>query len=250
MEINPDLALLQEVSSIPESIEQAFATSLEPAAGKAQKPRRFKTGILVRGRIEGRLALSSSKPWVASELERFKGNLPAFDVQLASGPRLRVVSVYSPAWPVARERYKGIDVSGVRLALSRDVWVTDLLWDALRSVNFNVEDWIVGGDFNSCETFDDWKGGPRGNREFLDRMAALGLTECLRQAQGRLTPTFRNTDGGAVKVQIDHVFTSPRLAADLLDCRAGSIEDVFGRSLSDHLPVIADFRQSPSASVD
>lgn len=59
MEINPDLALLQEVSSIPESIERAFATSLEHAAGKAENPQRFKTGILVRGSIEDRLVLSS-----------------------------------------------------------------------------------------------------------------------------------------------------------------------------------------------
>jgi exonuclease III len=246
--MKPDLALLQEVTSIPESIERAFAVSLESAAGKTEKPQSFKTGILVRGRIEARLFLSSSKGWVAGELERFRGNLPAFEVRLASGPHLRVVSVYSPAWPVARERYQGVDVSGVRLNLSREVWVTDILWDALRSVDFSAEDWIVGGDFNSCETFDSWKGGPRGNREFLDRMAALRLTECLRQAQGRLTPTFRNTDGGAVKAQIDHMFASPRLAGDLLSCRTGSIEDVFARSLSDHLPVVADFRRSPSGS--
>jgi hypothetical protein len=236
------VALLQEVGSIPESIDRAFAASLEPAAGKTEKPQRFKTGILVRGKIEGRLALSSPNAWVANELERFKGNLPAFDIHLASGPRLRVVSVYSPAWPVARERYKDIDVTGVRLTLSREVWVTDVLWDALRSVKFNAEDWIVGGDFNTCETFDGWKGGPRGNREFLDRMAGLGLTECLRHAQGKLTPTFRNTDGGAVKAQIDHVFASPGLAGALSDCKTGAVDDVFGRSLSDHLPVIADFQ--------
>jgi endonuclease/exonuclease/phosphatase family metal-dependent hydrolase len=70
----------------------------------------------------------------------------------------------------------------------------------------------------------------------------------LREAQGKLTPTFRNIDGGDVKAQIDHVFVSPGLAVSLLDCRTGPPDEVFGCSLSDHLPIIADFKQASGAS--
>jgi hypothetical protein len=44
MAMNPDVILLQEVSSTPEAIQRAFSTSLEPAPGKNDKPQRFITG--------------------------------------------------------------------------------------------------------------------------------------------------------------------------------------------------------------
>lgn len=42
--------------------------------------------------------------WVNEELRRFEGNLVAAKVALDSGERLRVLSAYSPAWPVDRVR--------------------------------------------------------------------------------------------------------------------------------------------------
>jgi endonuclease/exonuclease/phosphatase family metal-dependent hydrolase len=152
-----------------------------------------------------------------------------------------VVCVYNPAWPIDRARFHGIDVSGVKLKLDPDVWVGDILWAALHHSQYPSRDlWLVGGDFNLSESFDWRPKGPRGNKEYLDRMAALGLVECLRQSTGCVTPTFRNTDGQAVKHQLDHIFVSRQLALALAACRTGSQEQVFGR-LSDHLPVLADF---------
>lgn len=75
-------------------------------------------------------------------------------------------------------------------------------------------------------------------------MTTSGYTECLRTAQGRLTPTFKNKVGGEVLHQIDHLFVSASLADGLLFCSVGSAQRVFGGGLSDHLPVIADFAWS------
>jgi len=84
-----------------------------------------------------------------------------------------------------------MDVTTVRLPQNPDVWVTDLLWDALSLLRPRPDDpWIIGGDFNLSETFDDRASGPRGNHEYLGRMNRLGLTDCLREAKKALTPIW------------------------------------------------------------
>ena len=102
---------------------------------------------------------------------------------------------------------------------------------------------VVGGDFNSSETFDTlWRGGPRGNVEVMQRMNALGLRDCLRTFRGRLTPTFAHSTGTLIH-QLDHLYVTRRLLDRLVQCDVGSAERVFGTvpSLRDHLPIVADF---------
>lgn len=102
--------------------------------------------------------------------------------------------------------------------------------------------WVVGGDLNSSITFDTmWGGGPRGNQVVMDRMSALGFTECLSHFQGGLTPTFKNATGGKVIHQMDHLFVLSELVARLQFCVTGDPKHIFGNSLSDHLPIIAQF---------
>ena len=219
----------------------------ETATGKGGAPQRFGSALLVRGEIGDGLTLQSGHGWADAELARFAGNVFGNEVRLRSGTRLRAVCVYSPAWPVGRDRLEGVDTSPVKLTLNPDVWVADLLWSALEAMGPSGEsEMIVAGDFNLSETFDAWKGGPRGNREYLDRMKDLGLTECLRDYNGALTPTFRNPHGGKVLHQIDHLFVTSGLASGLTSCVTGDAEQVFGGSMSDHLPVVADF-EGPAA---
>jgi exonuclease III len=104
------------------------------------------------------------------------------------------------------------------------------------------DQWVIAGDFNLSETFDLWRGGPRGNREYLDRMEALGLHECLRLTKGMLTPTFRNPRDGKIQHQMDHLFVTAALSDRLVGCDVGLPEMVFDRRISDHLPIVADFR--------
>lgn len=241
-ELAPDVALLQEVSSVPSSIEGEFDVRHKRAGTNVGAPQRFGSAVLVRGTIEREIHLRSPHEWVNAELERFAGNLLAFEVLLEQGVHLNIVNVYSPAWTVDSTRLASVDVSPVKLTLGRGLWVADLLWTSLRSMDLNPQDpWVVAGDFNLSETFDAWQGGPRGNREYLDRMAALGFTECLRKMKGQLTPTFKNPRGGSFIHQIDHMFVSKALASSLTACDTGNAEWVFGNALSDHVPIVANF---------
>lgn len=243
LELKPDIALLQEVGEIPLQVAAQFECKEVYAVRQNGRPQKFKTALLVRGRITDEVVLLSCEPWIERELRRFSGNLLSFRVEPEFGPTLNAIDVYNPAWPLDRSASQDVDTSAVRLKhQTRDVWLADLLWFSLGLLfERHPEPWIVAGDFNLSESFDEWPGGPHGNREYLDRMADLGLVECLRQFAGKQVPTFKNPDGGAVLHQIDHMFVSSALAAGLTSATTGSQEHVFGASLSDHLPVIADF---------
>jgi endonuclease/exonuclease/phosphatase family metal-dependent hydrolase len=242
LELAPDLALLQEVCGIPKHVESRYTAVQHFPVRKNGLLQQFTTTILVRGAFGNRIMLQGPAPWVDDELQRFAGNLVSVELHPDHGPRLRVVCVYSPAWPVDKKRLVGVDVMAVCLRHNRDVWVGDLLWAALaRNPPPPSDPWIIGGDFNLCETFDAWRGGPRGNREYLDRMDQLGLVDCLRYAQGALTPTFRTLRKGTITAQIDYLFVTDTLRARLVTCDTGSRQRVFEQGLSDHLPIIADF---------
>lgn len=242
LELAPDLALLQEVCGMPQHVASRYATVQHYPVRKNGLPQQFTTTILVRGAVGNRITLQGPVPWVDDEIQHFAGNLVGVELQPDHGPRLRCVCVYSPAWPVDKRRLVDVDVTAVRLMHNRDVWVGDLLWAALsRNKSQPGDPWIIGGDFNLCETFDAWRGGPRGNREYLDRMDQLGLVDCLRYAQGTLTPTFRTLRTGTVTAQIDYLFVTDILRASLVTCDTGSRQRVFAQGLSDHLPIVADF---------
>jgi hypothetical protein len=161
-----------------------------------------------------------------------------------------VVSVYSPAWPVNKERLKGIDISPVKLQLNPNVWGSEIIWSALKNTISSNETWIVGGDYNSSETFDRAyqleHGITRGiitdgNKEIRDRMYSLGFKECIREYNGKLVPTYKHTDKQILH-QLDHLYVSNRLYLNILKCKVGDQSIIFGNSLSDHLPIIADFK--------
>jgi len=117
----------------------------------------------------------------------------------------------------------------------------DLLWYALKCNINPTEYYIIGGDFNLSTTFDSWQKKPRGNQEYLDRMKGIQLIECLKEYNGQLIPTFKNTDNGKMLHQIDHLFVTPSLYAKINNCYVGDKGLIFENKLSDHLPIIADF---------
>ena len=77
-------------------------------------------------------------------------------------------------------------------------------------------------------------------------MQSIALTECLRHATGRLTPTFKKVSGGELVNQIDYLWATQALAANLRSCTVGDSQRVFGQKLSDHLPIVANFALEPS----
>jgi hypothetical protein len=240
LEINPSIALLQEVGKIPLFITNEYKIIALNPINKKNLPQRFQTAILVKGNIGEEIILRSKWDWVNNELERFKGNLLSHQI-IINNTNFNVVSVYSPAWPVDPKRLEGIDVNPVKLKLNPKVWTTEILWAALNCVLNGDGNWIIGGDLNISETFDYlWKGGPRGNKEIIDRFEALGLVECLRKFNGKLVPTFRNPSNRLIIHQMDHLFVTLPLWGKLVFCSTGDPERVFSKSLSDHLPIFAD----------
>jgi endonuclease/exonuclease/phosphatase family metal-dependent hydrolase len=240
-DLSPDIAVLQEVSGLPQAVFDTYDVRTATPPTKTDGRQRFQSAILARGVIGEPVPLRSSIEWVNDELERFTANLLSFRVTLPNQAALTVVCVYSPAWPVARNQLVGRELAGVKLTQNPDVWVSDLLVTALRERSNEGTEWIVAGDFNACETFDRWRGGPRGNREWLDRMAALGFTECLRHVRGSLTPTFRKPGAVTAHAQIDHMFVTRGVADALVSCETGHEDHIYGSQLSDHLPIVAEF---------
>jgi exonuclease III len=255
LDLQPDIALLQEVGSSPEQFTKEFDGVCRPAIFKNGKPQRFCTGVFVKGMILKEITLSSSHEWINHELDFFKGNLVSCRVQSINRLPITVVSVYSPAWPINADSLEGVDVSQISTKMSGAVWCADTLWAGLQKAITDSETWVVGGDFNSSETFDvEWQAknnrvfGIRssGNAKMLQRMRDLGLTECLRQYNGgTIIPTFRHSKG-EIEHQIDHLFVSNGFYSRLEKCTVGDQAIIFGKSLSDHLPIIADFRASQS----
>ena len=190
LELDPDVAMLQEVGGLPAAVRERYASELQTAIGwKDCSPIKRFTGLLVRGRIGERFSLGGFSGWIDAELDRYAGDLICREAQLDAGPAIRVISVYSPAYRIPRSRLKGVDVSDVRLPDNPDIQLADILHACLKQQRPDPDDpWIAAGDFNLSETLD--QGRPwAGNRVYLDRMASLGFTESLRASQGRLAPT-------------------------------------------------------------
>ena len=250
LELEPDILLLQEVGSVPDKIRKSFDVLSKVAIYKTGRPQRFNTAVLVKGKIIEEINLKSNYEWVNNELNFFKGNFIACKVELQNHKKLNVVSVYSPAWPVDKNRIKKIDVSQVKLTKNPKVWATEIIWSALKNTISKNEQWIVGGDYNSSETFDrDYqlkhgiKGGlvSEGNKEIRNRMYALGFKECLLEYNGKLTPTYKHTNK-KIMHQIDHLYVSDNIFLRIEKCTVGEQSIIFGKLLSDHLPIIADFK--------
>lgn len=248
--LDADIVLLQEVVSIPQEITDKYNVLSRVAIYKTGKPQRFSTSVITKGEIVSEIILVSDYEWVNRELDFFKGNFIGCIVQLPNQDLYNVVSVYSPAWPVDKNRLVEIDISQVKLKSNPDVWATEVLWVALKKAEPKGKNWIVGGDFNSSETFDiDWqiKNGVKyglqssGNKEILDRMVNLGFIECLRKSNNdKIIPTFKHSSG-EIAHQMDHLFVTERLISRLNNCVVGDQTIVFDK-LSDHLPIIADFK--------
>ncbi len=235
-----DLALLQEVNSIPDFIKNEFGYLCRKATNKNGQPQKFGTAILVKGAIINSIQLVSESVWVNEKLRLFSGNFLAAEAILENAFHTNVVSVHSPAWRVNPSGLNESEFTELKLENNRDIWGTELLTAALSELAAKSDlPFVVGGDFNSSPTFDFPKN--RGNQEVLDKMNALGLKECLFQSKGILTPTFKNPRNQKIIHQIDHLFVPAVLITNLTFCETGNSQHIFENSLSDHLPIVADF---------
>lgn len=243
LELNPDIAILQDFRRIPERVLETYSTAsdMTSALEEGRAPRYF-AEIFAKGDVSRRLELPASEEWIRRELWEYRDFLTARHITLRNGESFTAMSVYSPAFTIDTPRLEGVDTSSIRLPQHSKLFVTELLWGGLREMNITPgERFIVAGDFNSSETFDIPR--PRGNREIMERLNELGLIECLRLSRGQLTPTYRTPRGRELVHQLDHMYVTDALADSLQTCDVGCEHRVFGTkpTLSDHLPIIADF---------
>jgi len=243
LELDPDIALLQDFGKIPPRVLEIYATAPDmTSVDKEGKAAKHHAEVFAKGTISRRLDLPAPEEWITRELDAYRTFFTARHVTLNSGLHLTAMSFYSPAFLLDTSRLEGVDTSSIRLPQHSKIFGTELLWATLGAMKIRPEErFVVAGDFNSSETFDIPK--PRGNRDIMDRLNSLGLTEVLRVSRGELTPTFRHSTG-SIDHQIDHMYVSDRLLGELDSCDVGSAERVFGRNpmLSDHLPIVADFQ--------
>ncbi len=244
--LNPDIVFLQEYISLPEELEKTFAIKIGQPINKNGKPQNFKTAVLVRGKIIKNFNLHTHFNWVNEEIKKFSGNLLSCVVKpIASKHEIKVIGVYSPAWVVGVTGYPKDEVNIVKRKQNNYLWVDDLLREALKNENnLDNERWIIGGDFNASETMDYlWKNGPHGNLEHLGIMQNIGFIDCLRHtAKGRPVPTFKDTKKGMVINQLDYIYANNLLFRNLINCWTGRVSEILDKNISDHLPVIADFK--------
>ncbi len=275
LELGPDIALIQEVNDhIPEIIEETFDIKWDHPLKKEGGNQTFKTAILVKkgkARFVGKLILNSKLKWVNDKLERYRGCLFGWMVEIDGNKRMNVISVHSPAWSLNESWEKqgnspsDMEVMQIRLEAQKEkVFATEILWNTLDNTKQDSETWVVGGDFNSSETFDPgwqnihpefkkWMEEHKlktptriaGSREIIDRMNNLGLIECLRpQSSDKIIPTFKNRKYPHKSFhQIDHLYVTKNLYSMLNSCVVGDQTEIFDKlHLSDHLPIIADFK--------
>ena len=242
-ELDPQIALLQEVCEIPPAIGNEFSVVHRKNVNETGREQTWGTAILVKGDQVAHLQLATLHELIDAQLRKFSGKLVGGIFRLGDHPRFHVLSIHAPDFKILLadeikqiNRDESVDI---RLTGYEDLYFTEIVWYALSQRLKAEEVWVFGGDLNCSVTFDE-KTGLTGNRQVLDRFENLGLHECLRETHQRVVPTFRHF-GGSVEHQLDHLFVTDGLYQKLHRCETGDEQRVFQDSLSDHLPIIADF---------
>ncbi len=236
-----DIVLLQEVVKIPKSIRKRYQCHLVSPRYFGGHNAPFSSAVLSKGLIDATPYLASELPWINRiQTDRY-GWIIGCETALDSGERFRVVAVHSPAFAIPRDEWTEVDASGIKLTNNLQLWFTEILWSLLcGAAIWDDTNWIVGGDFNSSVLFDEPR--DRGNREVIERLKALGLTDCLSHRHGGPVPTFQHSTK-TVDHQLDYCYVNAPMLARLAEARVPSREEVFDRKprLSDHLPILCEF---------
>jgi len=247
-ELSPDIALLQECRPPDWVSESGRRVLFDPAyPGTPTQP--WGTALVTKGPATSPTRLDDAEAWLASldhaavaepcHAARLRGWCVAANVTLPLGLPLLVVSIHSPAFPIAPALLRGRDLTAITLTLSQDVWLLDVVFHFLR--RRLPSPLLVGGDFNYSRLLD--KPTPRGNAEFFDRIAAEGFTNLHRlfhvgDEQTYFNPRHRDH-------QLDYLYADPLTALRTRAC------DVIPRdrvaAFSDHAPLIAELRNDGSA---
>jgi exonuclease III len=236
--LDPDVALLQEVGGVPDSLLNTHRFIGFHAETKGGGKQRFQTGILLRGGKATPVKLISEDDALQQALDAYAGNLVHVRWERGTGDVWQWVSCYSPAWPLfSAPQELPRAIRAFKSSWSDDLWLTDILHRYLQEHVRGRGDrdrWGVAGDFNSATTF-SWEKGQ--NQEVVDNLAAAGLVDAVSASAGGPVPTFRHSRG-SIQHQLDYLYLSAAARVGLEECRVMDGMGVFEQHLSDHLPIL------------
>lgn len=189
--------------------------------------------------------------WVNQIQEEFPGWLVGRKIGSKWGDSYSVVAVHAPAFPVECKAavapklgliLDGVDIGPVKLQNNPKLWFTEILCSLLKGADTrDGANWIVAGDFNSSRLFDKPKN--RGNGEIIARLQALGLLDCVFQHFGERVPTYLKKGKPPPPThQLDYVYVTLPLVDRLTTVRVGHGLPDIKKWISDHLPIVCDFR--------
>lgn len=261
LKLNPDIAVLQEVFGVPECVRDVYHVEYQKATFFADRKANFGTAVLARKpdwTVGPEVSWESEYRWVNQIQETFPGWLIGRKIGSKwGGDNYSVVAVHAPAFPLKCDKktpklcriLDGVDIGPVKLQNNPKLWFTEILWSLLKGANTrDGTSWIVAGDFNSSRLFDKPKN--KGNGEIIARLQAMGLLDCVFQYElqrhvcpdfGDRVPTYKQPNGSVVH-QLDYIYVTLPLVDRLTNVRVGhGLPDV-KEWISNHLPIICDFR--------
>ena len=233
--VNPKICLLQEVTSIPDFILNDFSIIEEHPSNKTLEKQKFKSVCLVKKGVDfSRIKFNFSNLTSEKIYNQFKGNLVGFNVE-----GFTFINVYSPPWEIPKTLFNWEDVGHLKLKKNPQLWITEILYDIVKSTKFK-DDLIFGGDFNHSLMFDFGRNGNRGNQEIINRFHKLGYFDSLGEYNGGLIPTFQNPRGKELIHQIDYLYIPKHLIKSIKSCKVIEKNNVLKNKISDHLPILLD----------
>ena len=152
---------------------------------------------------------------------------------------VRVASVHAIAQEVKFPTVTDADHTRIKRTGCKRAWHNDLAAHALRGWAEGAE-FLIGGDWNTARAFDLLydKRWPNAGHEFFEVTKCWGWCESLRKFHDGEIQTYFDRNPSAY--ELDHLFTSERLHQQLKKCDA--LTDSIIREVSDHAPIVADFK--------
>ncbi|MBC8407462.1 MAG: endonuclease/exonuclease/phosphatase family protein [Rhodobacteraceae bacterium] len=231
---DPDIVLLQECKEIPNSFKEKYNIIKRKAVKKNLTKQSFETVLMSKYKMKEIIPYENEE--VLSTMKKLDGNI-IFSQVYTENEIFKIASVYLPAWGLNQDFIDKSLSDKIRSPLSKIAWSPSILSYSLAKIeNFKNENWIIAGDFNLAETLSG-RIGEISKTEF-NKFRDVGLVDAISEVNKKQIPTFKNTNGGSVKHQIDYVFVTEKILSRVSECLVLNDKHVFEKKVSDHLPVL------------
>lgn len=237
-ELDPDVALLQEVnpSKAPGWVHEKWPDQVAwpPASWSWRSAILAKPGLDLTPFPGGPEGMEVGG-WIATGF-----------VTLPDGTNTLVGSVHAPPLRVSPEHLVGHDPASVKLSKSRVPRYYDVAYATYRN-RTRGGPFIVGGDWNISR--DLWRvlHPDTHDKEFFDRAARDGWTDCYRRDHKHEGQTWYRA--GNLPYQFDHVFCDEKTAQSMRSCEIDPHPASCLR-VSDHAPLKLEFHFQAAPSTD